>query len=99
MKESMMGNAITIKTQQQETQERLEEKTDTDDYQLGWASIITTGDYVFIVGSHYRLGSPDAKDKLLPVIVKQADRIIAKHHADTLTSSHKCHAATGAGRR
>ena len=94
-----MDNAIITKTQQQETQERLEEKTDADDYQLGWASIICTGDYVFVVGSHYRLGSPDAKEKLLPVIVKQTDRIIAKHSADTLTSSRKCHAATGAGRR
>ena len=77
----------------------LEDNTETDGYQLGWASIICTGDYAFIVGSHYRDDAPEAKEWLLPVIERQISRTIAARNKNTLPSLRKCHAATGAERR
>jgi hypothetical protein len=98
-KGATMGNTTTSSTQELKAFYRLEETVTSDEHLLGYASMICTGDYVFVIGSHYRSGSPDAKDILLPLIESQAIRTIEKHGKDTLPSSCKCHAATGAGRR
>jgi hypothetical protein len=87
---------MTLDSQNEYERKWLEKVTDSEGYILADALMACAGNYVFIVGSHYKKHSTDVKELLLPIIKGKAFRTVAKSGTGKLSSSCKCHAAKGA---